>query len=300
MAIDTDFLVDRRRLKRHLTFWRIVAVVLFVIATIAVLAPLSKLRPRDHVARLYLEGVIIDDRARDEAIARVAEDDRAKALIVYIDSPGGTVVGGQTLYSRFLRTAKQKPVVAVMGNVATSAAYMSAIGCDQLFAREGTLTGSIGVILQTADVTGLLQQLGIKPETIKSSPLKAQPNPLETFTPEAREATRKVVADIYDTFAAMVRDRRGLKPEQLATLADGRVFTGRQAVANGLVDQLGGEDEARKWLASARGIDATLPTIDVEIDDAEARVRDLIGGALGKALFSERLSLDGVVSLWHP
>lgn len=300
MAIDTDFLVDRRRLKQHLTFWRIAAIVLLVVAVIAGFSPYARLRPHDHVARLAIEGVITDDRERDEALARLADDDHVKALIVLIDSPGGTVVGGETLYSRLREIAKHKPVAAVMGNVATSAAYMAAIGTDRIFAREGTLTGSIGVILQTADMTGLLEHLGIKPETIKSSPLKAQPNPFETFTPEAREATRLVVADIYNSFVALVRERRALKPDQVAKLTDGRVFSGRQAADNGLVDQLGGEVDARAWLAATRGIDADLPVVDVKIEGTEEQLRDLLGSVFGKALLSERLSLDGVVSLWHP
>jgi signal peptide peptidase SppA, 36K type len=300
MAIDTDFLVDRRRLKRHLTFWRVAAIVLLVVALIAALSPVETLRARDRVARIAVEGVIVDDRDRDKILAQVAEDDRVKALIVHIDSPGGTVVGGETLYSRLRETARHKPVVAVMGNVATSAAYMAAIGTDRIFGREGTVTGSIGVIMQTADMTGLLAHLGIKPETIKSSPLKAQPNPFETFTPEAREATRLVISDIYDGFVAMVRERRGLDGERLSNVADGRVFSGRQAVTVGLIDQLGGEDEARAWLASARGVDEKLPAVDVELVDPEDRFRDLVGGLIKKTLFSERLSLDGVVSLWHP
>lgn len=300
MAIDTDFLVDRRRLKQHLTFWRVAAIILLVVAVIAGFSPYARLRPQDHVARLAIEGVITDDRERDEALARLADDDHVKALIVLIDSPGGTVVGGETLYSRLREIAKHKPVAAVMGNVATSAAYMAAIGTDRIFAREGTLTGSIGVILQTADMTGLLEHLGIKPETIKSSPLKAQPNPFETFTPEAREATRLVVADIYNSFVALVRERRALKPDQVAKLTDGRVFSGRQATDNGLVDQLGGEVDARAWLSATRGIDADLPVVDVKIEGTEEQLRDLLGSVFGKALLSERLSLDGVVSLWHP
>ncbi len=300
MAIDTDFLVDRRRLKRHLTFWRIAAIVLLIAAIIIGLRPLVRLQAGDHVARLLVEGVIVDDRERDQALSRIADDDRVKALIVHIDSPGGTVVGGETLYARLRETARHKPVVAVMGNLATSAAYMTAIGSDRIFAREGTVTGSIGVILQSADVTGLLSRLGIKPEAIKSSPLKAQPNPLETFTPEAREAMRLVISDIYSGFVAMVSERRGLTGQQLASVADGRVFSGRQAIASGLVDQLGGEEEARAWLQSAHGISTQLPAIDLETDDTEKTLRDLVGGAFGKALFSERLSLDGVVSLWHP
>lgn len=254
----------------------------------------------DYVARVDIHGVITSDLKRDEAIAAVAKDRRIKALIVTIDSPGGTVVGGESLFSQLRAVAQQKPVVAVMADVATSAAYMAALGTDRIIAREGTVTGSVGVILQTADVTGLLDRIGVKPETIKSSSLKAQPNPLEAFTPEAREATRKVVLDIYDSFVSLVRERRKLTEEQVAVIADGRIFTGRQALANGLIDQLGGEAEARTWLEAAKGVSADLPARSIEIDREGDPLSALVGMAIEKVLTSETLRLDGVVSLWHP
>jgi protease-4 len=209
-------------------------------------------------------------------------------------------VGGEALYSRLRQIAEKKPIVAVMGEVATSAAYMTAIGSDHIVAHDGTLTGSIGVILQTADVTGLLDKVGIKPEAVKSSPLKAQPNPLEPFTPEAREATRKVVSDIYEMFVSMVQKRRGLSREQVDMVADGSVFTGRQAKEIGLVDILGGEREARAWLAEKHGIDQSLPVQDVQPRGPGQELRDMVGGFIGKAVLPERLTLDGLVSVWHP
>ena len=268
---------------------------------LAAIGRFEALVERAHVARIDIDGMIVDDADRDQALADVAEDSAAKALIVRINSPGGTVVGGETLYRRLRQVAEKKPVVAVMGELATSAAYMTAIGSDYIVAHDGTLTGSIGVILQTADLTGLLDKLGIKPETVKSSPLKAQPNPLEPFTPEAREATRKVVGDVYEMFVSMVQERRKLSREQVDAVADGSVFTGRQAKANGLVDALGGEREARAWLErDARHRRDRLPVRDVELRGPGEELRDLVGGLVGKALFSERLTLDGVVSVWHP
>jgi len=253
-----------------------------------------------HVARLAVGGIIIDDPWRDDALAEIAEDDNAKALIVRIDSPGGTMVGGEALYAGLRAVADKKPVVAVMGGTATSAAYMTALGADHIVARAGSVTGSIGVILQTADITGLLEKLGIKPVTIKSRPLKAQPNPLEPLTPEGREAAKVVVLDLFELFVDMVEERRNLPRDTVLALADGRIFTGRQALANGLVDALGGEADARRWLVETHAIATSLPVKDVEIEHKGALWRDLIGGLLGKVLFSERLRLDGPISLWHP
>ena len=300
MSVDSDWLVDRRRLKRRLTWWRALAVIGITAAIIAAVGRVTGFIDRAHVARLDINGLIVADTDRDQSLSELADDSTVRALIVRIDSPGGTVVGGESLYSRLRQLAEKKPIVAVMGEVATSAAYMTAIGSDYIVARDGTLTGSIGVILQTADLTGLLQKVGIKPETVKSSPLKAQPNPLEPFTPEAREATRKVVGDIYEMFVSMVQERRRLSREQVDKLADGSVFTGRQAKANGLVDVLGGEREARAWLEEKHGIAQSLPVRDIELRGAGQELRDMIGNFIGKALFTERLTLDGLVSVWHP
>jgi protease-4 len=300
MSIDADWLVDRRRLKRRLAWWQIAAVLAAILAVVVGIGRFDTLVGGAHVARFAIAGIIVQDDERDRALAELGEDSAIKAVLVHIDSPGGTVVGGEALYRRLRQIAEHKPVVAVLGELATSAAYMTAVGSDWIVAREGTLTGSIGVIVQAADFTGLLDRIGIKPETVKSSPLKAQPNPLETFTPAAREATRRVVLDVYDMFAGLVGQRRKLTAEQLAEVADGSVFTGRQAQAKGLIDALGGEEEARDWLESARGIPASLPVRDVELRDTEEQIFDLFSGHVRKALFSERLSLDGLISVWHP
>lgn len=300
MVLDADIVIDRRRLKRRLNLWRVIAVVAVVAAVFAAVGRVGGLYGRAHVGRLSIEGVIVDDPQRDQALIDVADDDDVRALIVRIDSPGGTVVGGEALYHYLRRVAERKPVVAVMGEVATSAAYMAALAGDRIIAREGTITGSIGVIMQTADLTGLLEKIGVKPESVKSTPLKAQPSPLETFTPKAREAAREVVLDLYEMFVGMVEARRRLGHDQTLALADGRVFTGRQAVANGLIDGLGGELEARAWLDEVRDVDSAVPVWDVEIGRPEDRLRNLIGGLVEKTIFSERLRLDGLISLWHP
>lgn len=300
MSLDADRIVDRRRLKRRLTFWRLTAVAALVLAAVAFAGTLNGVPEKDHVARLKIEGVILDDTWRDEALAELAGDDRVKALLVRINSPGGTVVGGEALYKSILAVSRKKPVVAVLGGTAASAAYMAALGAERIFAREGTVTGSIGVIMQTTDITGLLNTLGIKPEAIKSRPLKAQPNPLEPMTEEAREAVKSVVLDMYAMFVDLVSERRGMPRDKVLTLADGRIYSGRQAVANGLVDAIGDEGAARTWLEKAYKIDASLPLEDVDISRDEEIWRDFIAGAFGKALFSERLRLDGLLSLWQP
>jgi len=300
MSLDGDQYLDRRRLKRRLTFWRIVGVVAVALAIIAAVGRFDPLDRGDRVARISVSGLILSDKARDEALKDVAGNANIKALIVDIDSPGGTFVGGESLYQGLRDVAEKKPVVALMGGTATSAGYMIALGADQIIARAGSLTGSIGVILQTADITQLLENLGIRPEIIKSGPLKAQPNPFEKLTPEARKATEAVVQDFFNMFVDMVASRRGMDHERVAALADGRVFSGRQAKENGLVDVIGAEPEARKWLAETHNIKAELPITDVKVRHEDEPWRDLIQGLIGKTLLSERLRLDGMISLWQP
>ncbi|MFN4281674.1 MAG: signal peptide peptidase SppA [Alphaproteobacteria bacterium] len=301
MSLDTDALIDRRRLKRRLTLWRVVAVLaLLAVALVAFGQRGETPWAKSHVARLSVEGVITDDRARDEALKAIAEDANVKALIVYIDSPGGTVVGGENLYARLRQIAAKKPVVATLGTVAASGGYMAAIGADYILARNGTVTGSIGVLMQTTEFTGLMDKLGIEAEAIKSAPLKAVPSPFEKLTPDGREATLQVVMDMYDMFVGMVAERRQLAPEAARKLGDGRVYTGRQAVENRLVDAIGGEAEARDWLAETRGVGRATPVRELRIKRPDDSLPGILGKVAGKALFSERLTLDGLVSLWHP
>ncbi|MAF96224.1 MAG: signal peptide peptidase SppA [Rhodospirillaceae bacterium] len=300
MSLDADYVVERRRLKRRLTFWRVLGVVAVVAALVAVAGRFDLRRQQDHVAKIVIGGLILDDPARDEALKEVADDDKAKALMVKIDSPGGTYVGGEALFESLLQVGEKKPVVAIMGTTATSAGYMTALGSDHIVARSSTLTGSIGVILQTADLTGLLDKIGIKPVVVKSGSLKAQPNPLEKFSPAARKATEAIIADYFDMFVTLVAERRSLSKEQVLKLADGRIFSGRQAKKVGLIDALGAEPEARKWLSETHKIADSLPVEEVKVKHEDQPWRDFFDSMIGKVMFSERLSLDGVIALWHP
>ncbi len=299
MPVDTDFRIARRRLKRQLAVWRVVAITAIVAIIVVAVAPFAGVETGGYVARLSVEGVIVDDADRTQALREAAHNGAIEALIVHIDSPGGTAYGGEALFHDLRRIAGEKPVVAVMGTVATSAAYMTAIGSDRILARESTVTGSIGVVLQAANVQDLLDSIGVKPHTIKSSPLKAQPNPFEPFTPAAREVTEAVVDDMYRTFIDMVERRRDLPEDRKETLFDGRVFTGRQALEAGLIDAIGDEVDARQWLADTHGVPVSTPVREMQIGGPEEQVRDLLAEAVGKIVFPEWVTLDGIVSLWQ-
>jgi protease-4 len=300
MAYDSDYLVDRRRLKRRLTFWRIATVVAVVAAVLVGYGRFSgPLGGGDFIARVEVKGVIVHDDDRLRKIRKLAKNDAVKAVIVRIDSPGGTVVGGETLHNALLELGEEKPLVAVMDGIATSAAYMTAIATDRLFAREGTLTGSIGVILQTTEITKLLEMVGVSARSFKSGSLKAVPSPLEPVTPEVAAATQSLVADMYRMFRDMVLRRRGMAPADAAKFADGRVFTGLQALKAGLIDQIGGEEDAKAWLVEQRNVPSDLKIRTVRLKPDAGSLLVQLDSLARKTILSERLTLDGLISVWQ-
>jgi protease-4 len=299
MPIDPDLLIERRRLRWRVAAWRAAAILALLLA-VAVAAARTSDWEGDRIARLELSGLILSDPERDAAIADLARDDSVKALIVSIDSPGGTFVGGEALHDTLRGLRERIPVVAVMEDLAASGGYMVAVASDRIFARRGTLTGSIGVLWETFDASALLGEIGIGTETLRSGPLKGQPSPLEPLSEPARTAVQGLVDEMHGLFVAMVAEGRSLDEATVRRLADGRVYSGEQAVANGLVDAIGGEKEARDWLAAERGIDADLPLVDVAWgEDPGGWLREILGLS-GKTLLPETLILDGLLALWHP
>jgi|SRR5579871_2828994 len=304
MSLETDLLLDRRRLKRRLVFWRSFAV-LAVLAAILVALRGEKLGfgGGSHLERLTVSGVISDDRKLNEAIAKLADDNSVKALIVFIDSPGGSVAGGEGLHDSIARVAAKKPVVAVMGGTAASAGYMIAAPATRIFAREATLTGSIGVLLETGEVSGLLDKIGIKADTLVSGPLKGQPSFTKPLSPEGRQALQDLVMDMYEQFVAMVANGRHMDVAKVKELADGRAYTGRQALQLGLVDQIGGEHDAREWLAKEKKISADLPVEDLSTSSLARRALSLSLGwmveTIWKNVLSQGVMLDAPQAVWQ-
>ncbi|MBT3400430.1 MAG: signal peptide peptidase SppA [Rhodospirillaceae bacterium] len=300
MSYDADALLDRRRLKRRLRVWQAVTLLVVVGAILTFLQTQGNLFRGERIVRIHVEGIIVRDDARRRTLARLAKDDDVRGVIVHVDSPGGSVVGGEDLYNSLRAIAETKPVATVMGTVATSAAYMTAIATDRIFAREGTITGSIGVILQTANVSELLGRIGIEPITIKSTALKGVPSPVEPLTPEGRAATEQVVLDLYDFFVDLVIERRPIDAGAVRLLADGRVFSGRQAVQNNLIDAIGDEAAAIDWMVREHDLPGGLPVETLRTSPDEDGLLEKITGLAGKSLFSNALTLDGLVSLWQP
>ena len=297
--MDADAILDRRRLKHRLILWRLLAA-FAVMALIAVGVGKFAIPGDRHVARLSIDGFISEDRQRGDAIENLIDEDDVEAVIVRINSPGGTTTGSEQIYHSLRRVAAEKPVVAVIGTIGTSGGYIVAVAADHIIARETSLTGSIGVLFQTAEFTGLLEKLGIKPFTLKSSPLKGQPSPLEPVSEAVRESLKILLKDSFDWFSGLVRDRRNLDSATLAAATDGRVFSGRQAIKLRLIDGLGGEMAARRWLRESHDISEDLPVRNVRWGENAgliARTLDTLGGKLFK---NERLTLDGLLSVWQP
>jgi protease-4 len=323
MSLDADLIVDRRRMRRKLTFWRAATVLIAILAVVGGALAVTGYRgavtgaPAGAIARVTIEGLIRSNRQRVEALDRLARSD-AKAVIVHINSPGGTVAGSEELYNALSKVKAKKPMVVVVDGLAASGGYIAAMASDQIFAQQSALVGSIGVLFQYPNVTELLKTIGVQVETIKSSPLKAAPNGYEPTSPEARAAVESLVKDSYDWFRGLVRDRRKLDAAQLDRVADGRVFTGHQAVGLKLIDTLGDEQTAKEWLAKEKGIDAKTPVRDyplrsrfsdlpflhvamlglldaVGLNAVADRLRDW-----GAVQAVERLNLDGLLALWHP
>ena len=303
MALETDLLLDRRRLKRRLVFWRSFSVLAVALAVFVSVRDGGALPSGPHVARLTVTGIIAEDRKLTEAINRLATDNAVKALIVAIDSPGGTVSGGESLHNAIARVQKKKPVAAVMRGVAASAGYMIAVPADRIFARESTLTGSIGVLLETGELSGLLEKIGIGSETIVSGPLKDQPSLTHPLSPEGRSVLHGLVQDMYDQFVGMVAEGRHMAPDDVRKLGDGRAYTGRQALKLGLIDQIGEERDARAWLASERKISADLPAADVTASGLLGRTLSSSLGplfdGLWKTVVSQSVRLDGAWAVWQ-
>lgn len=319
MSLDADQIVDRRRLRRKVTFWRtlgVLAVVAALAVGIGVVASEQVPAGTPHVARVVIGGLIRNDRQRVEMLEEIGRS-RAQAVILSIDSPGGTVTGSEQLFDALRRLAARKPVVAVVEGMAASGAYIAAIGADHIVARRNALVGSVGVIYQFPNVTELLKTVGVTMEDIKSSPLKASPNPYTPVTPEARAAVESLVADSYAWFRNLVGERRKLPDNTLATVADGRVFTGHQGLELQLVDQIGDERTARGWLAREKGVSEDLKVRTWSTGRTTSEFGWLLG--LGHAAFEaagfpqlaavfsattrealDRVQLDGLLAVWHP
>ncbi len=321
MSLDADKIVDRRRMRRKLTFWRVVAIAVIVLAVGSAAIALSRragLVSSPYIARVTITGLIRDDEERVHQLDRLARSSEAKAVILHVDSPGGTTAGSEQLYDALGRVRAKKPIVVVVDSMAASGAYITALAGDYIIAKQTSLVGSIGVLFEYPNFTDLLGKIGVKVESIKSTPLKAAPSGFEPTSPEARAAIQSIIMDSYAWFKGLVQNRRHMTGDQLAAVDDGRVFTGHQGLGLKLIDQIGDEEAAKAWLVKVKKISANLPVRDFRLHSrldelpflhaaalTTLRAFGLDGWAqrlqeLDAARTFDRLNLDGLLALWQP
>jgi protease IV len=316
-VIEAETVIERRRLRRRLTAWRVAAIVLAVFVIALVMAGDQRLSGPGsflpHIARVSVSGLITDDQKMLELLDKVGKSSQVRAVILDINSPGGTTTGGEAMYDAIRRLAAKKPVVAVCGTLATSAAYIVALATDRIFVYGNTITGSVGVIFQWADVSELMKTLGVKVEEVKSGPLKAVPNPFEPTDEKGRALAAEMVQEAKVWFVDLVGKRRNIEPASVPGLTDGRVYSGRQALALKLVDEIGDERTAKKWLQEKRDLTPGLSVVEWKPKAESGGILSWLFGSIASSLgvsagnfislfgqVSEGLRLDGLVSLWHP
>ncbi len=309
-------IADRRALRRKLSFWRVLTGVIALLSLAGLWFGYAAHLPGtggDHIARVSISGIIQDDTELTARIEKIAKAKNVKALIVDINTPGGTTFGGETIYKAIRKVAAEKPVVSNVRTLAASAGYMIAIAGDEIVAGETSITGSIGVIFQYPQAKELMDKIGISLEEIKSSPMKAEPNPFHAPPEEAKAMINAMVQDSYSWFVDLVAERRGMSRAETLKLADGSIFSGRQALKNGLVDKLGGMEEIKTYLESVK-VDPGLPVIDWKAPSGGfaaafpasllkyvglAGADQIIGANILKKLIGEKLFLDGLLSVWQ-
>jgi protease-4 len=319
MTLETETVLDRRRMRRRLTLWRSAAIIGLAVAFGALAfggQDLSDLAAPRQIARVAIEGTITEDRDQLALLKRLKEAKQVEGVLVFVNSPGGTTTGGESLFAALRDVAAAKPVVAQFGTVAASAGYIVGLGSDHIVARGNTITGSIGVLAQWPEVSELLDKLGVKVNEVKSGELKASPSPFKPMDEPARKVMQETIDDGFRWFISLVEQRRGITAGSVPGLTEGRIFSGREALAQHLVDEIGGEMEAVRWLEEKRGVTKDLKVIDWKptrqgswgLSSMMSKWTAGLAGGIAEHLARlvsrdptiGTLGLDGLVSVWHP
>ncbi|MCK5503922.1 MAG: signal peptide peptidase SppA [Thermodesulfovibrionia bacterium] len=247
-------------MKKVLIFFAIVFVVIVVLSLMLTVS--HKIPLGEKVALVRVTGVIIDSTEVIEELKEYSKDASVKAIVLRVNSPGGGVAPSQEIYDEIVKIKEKKKVVASMGSVAASGGYYIASPADKIVANAGTLTGSIGVIMEIPNVSGLMEKIGVTTQVVKSGKHKDIASVFKTMTPEEKKILQTVLDDVHDQFIEDVSNARGMKPEDVRKLADGRIFTGRMAKEAGLVDELGNLQDAIMLAGELTGIEGEPEVIE--------------------------------------
>ncbi len=269
--------------KKKILSWRIVT--FFCLISIILISAQNIFNKKkvkfknEYVARISIKDIIKADNFSSKRLKELEKDD-VVGIILDIDSPGGEVVASERLYLFFKNLSKKKPVVSVISSCGASGAYMIAMASDYIIAANTSIVGSIGVILETEEITELADKIGVKFTNFKSSPLKASPNMFEKITPDVEMVTNQLIEDIYDYFLNIFIERRNIKAIEAQEIANGQIYTGRQALEFGLIDKIGTEDDAIEYLK-----DNKVDMDEIEIIDYDIKCSNSFISSVKKDLF---------------
>ncbi|MEN0087324.1 MAG: signal peptide peptidase SppA [Pseudomonadota bacterium] len=256
-------LAAARRERRKLTLWRMLAFGGFVAACLAVAWGAGAFKGLSsgtdtHIARIAIQGPIFYNRRLLKMLEDVGKDESVEAVILDMNTPGGTTVGGEAIYEAVRTLRETKPVVTQVGTLAASAGYMIAVATDHIVVRRSSIIGSIGVIFTYANASELLDRIGVEVKDVKTGVLKAEPAPYATPPADVEPVLRELIDDTYQWFVDVVAEGRDLPRDTVLKLADGRVVSGSRGVQLKLADAIGGEADAVAWLETEKGISADL------------------------------------------
>ena len=221
----------------------------------------------DFIAKLSIDGVIYERNDILEKIDKLDKDMSAQGLLLIINSPGGTFVSSKEIFDSIKNIGKRIPTAVYMKEMATSGGYLVSLGAERIFSNQGTITGSIGVILQTADMSELLKKIGVNPVIVKSGELKSVPNPLEKINQNQIQYVEKIISLMQKEFLNILKDTRDISSEVIDLVSDGRILTGGQAKSMNLIDEIGSERDAIFWLKQRGNLEDDIPVVDISSKD---------------------------------
>ena len=266
MSLDWQILEENKKKWFRKGLWRGVFFSTFLIVVFFLFLNFNNLSSNfPHIARISISGIIYDNIKLVETINNLSKNENVKSVFVKINSPGGTVVGSESLYVAIDRLSNIKPVISLMGEVAASGGYIVALASNHILARQNTLTGSIGVIIEYQNFSELSNKIGITIDSTKSGKIKGGQNPLSPFDPLVKSNDQKLVDYSFDWFISLIKNNRNLDQNVIDLVSDGRTLTGGMAMDLGLIDGIGSEKEALKYLETNYPSTKELKIIDIEI-----------------------------------
>ena len=266
MSLDWQILEENKKKWFRKGLWRGIFISIILVAIFFLFSNFNNLSSNfPHIARISISGIIYDNNKLVETINNLSKNENVKSVFVKINSPGGTVVGSESLYVAIDRLSNIKPVISLMGEVATSGGYIVALASNHILARQNTLTGSIGVIIEYQNFSELSNKIGISIDSIKSGKIKGGQNPLSPFDPLVKNNDQKLVDYSFDWFISLIKNNRNIDQNVIDLVSDGRTLTGGMAMDLGLIDGIGSEKEALEYLETNYPSIKGLKIIDIEI-----------------------------------